>query len=233
MRDWYKTPMPVLNVLRQILPPGLKKPVRKTIKFFRYSYRRVAITIPVMQNRPIKIILGAAETSQAGWYSTNEQWLDITRADHWANVFGGRKILTNMVAEHVFEHLTYEEAQRTLKNISDHMEAGGRIRIAVPDGYNPNPEYIRHVGIAGIGDDAADHKQLLNVDVLAGLLSEAGFNPAQLEGYKADGTLVQNDYSANDGYIWRSRINHKDAANQKPWIFPDAQTSLIVDGIKR
>lgn len=218
--------------IKQALPTGLKKPVRKGLKFIRYTYRRALITIPVMRSEPIKIILGAAETSQDGWYSTNEQWLDITRADHWENIFRGKKILTNMVAEHVFEHLTYEECQRTLKNIANHMEKGGRIRIAVPDGYNPSPEYLRHVGIAGIGDDAADHKQLLNVDILTGLLKEAGFTPAHLEGYTKSGELVQKTPPREEGFIWRSRSNHAAQDNHKPWSFPDAQTSLIVDGVK-
>ena len=224
--------MALISSLKKILPTGLKKPVRKGFKFIRYTYRRAMITIPVMRNEPIRIILGAAETSQAGWYSTNEQWLDITRADHWKNIFGGKRILTHMVAEHVFEHLTYEECQRTLKNIADHMEKGGRMRIAVPDGYNRNPEYLRHVGIGGIGDDAADHKQLLTIDILTRLLSEAGFAVTHVEGYTSGGELIQNPYSKEDGFIWRSRVNHTLQDNQKPWSFPDAQTSLIVDGVK-
>ena len=224
--------MSLISALKKSLPIGLKKPVRKSLKFIRYTYRRVLITIPVLRNQPIRIILGAAETSQEGWYATNEQWLDITRADHWKNVFHGKKILTNMVAEHVFEHLTYEECQRTLRNISNHMEKEGRIRIAVPDGYNPDPEYLRHVGICGIGDDAADHKQLLNVDILSGLLSEAGFAPTHIEGYTKSGELIQKPHTREDGFIWRSRINHTAQDNKKPWAFPDAQTSLIIDGIK-
>ena len=224
--------MTILATIKKSLPTGLKKPVRKSLKFIRYTYRRAAINIPVIRSQPIRIILGAAETSQDGWYATNEQWLDITRADHWRNVFHGKRLLTHMVAEHVFEHLTYEECQRTLENISNHMEQGGRVRIAVPDGYNPNPDYIRHVGIAGIGDDAADHKQLLNVDVLSGLLSEAGFAVTHIEGYTKDGGLVQKPHAREDGFIWRSRANHSAQDNHKPWSFPDAQTSLIVDGVK-
>lgn len=224
--------MSLLTAIKKTLPPGLKKPVRKSLKFIRYTYRRAMITIPVLQGQPIRIILGAAETYQDGWYSTNEQWLDITRTDHWRNVFKCKKLLTHMVAEHVFEHLSYEECQRTLKNISDHMEKGGRIRIAVPDGYNPDPEYLRHVGIAGIGDDAADHKQLLNVDILSGLLQEAGFEVSHLEGYTKTGELIKKPYLKEDGFIWRSRVNHAVQDNKKPWSFPDAQTSLIVDGVK-
>ena len=38
-------------------------------------------------------------------------------------------------AEHVFEHLTWDEARAALANISQYLKDGGRIRIAVPDGY--------------------------------------------------------------------------------------------------
>lgn len=223
-RSGYKGAM-----LRRLLPKPLKRLGRKAIKTVKYEYRRARIRGPVARGQNIKIILGAAETFQEGWYSTNENWLDIARADHWEKVFGKKPLVTRAVAEHVFEHLTYEEAQRALKHIYEHMPKGGRIRVAVPDGYNPNPEYIRHVGIAGIGDDAADHKQLLNVDVLTGLIASAGFTPVHIEGYTKSGTLIQNEYDPRDGFIKRSRRNH---GENMPWSFPDADTSLIVDGIK-
>ena len=216
-------------MLRKILPRPVKAFGRKTIKFVRYNYRRLSIMLPVLQRQPIKIILGAAETSQPGWYPSNESWLDITSQTDWQAVFGGQALLTHAVAEHVFEHLTVQEAEQALRHIYAHLGPGGRLRIAVPDGYNPNPDYLRHVGIGGIGDDAADHKQLLNVDVLQDLMQRAGFKTTQLEGYRADGTLVQNAYDDADGFIKRSR---KHAGDQSPWSFPDAETSLIVDGVK-
>lgn len=218
-------------MIRKLLPKPLKKLARKSIKAVKYRYRRELIKIPVARDESIKIILGAAETFQDGWYSSNENWLDIANPTHWQNVLHGKKLLTHACAEHVFEHLTYNECQIALKNIYNAMKSGGRLRIAVPDGYNPNPEYIRHVGINGIGDDASDHKQLLNVDVLSKLLIEAGFAASAVEYYDKDGTLHANPFNKEDGYIKRSRNNIK--SGEKPvWSFPDAETSLIVDGLK-
>ena len=167
-----------------------------------------------------------------GGIQSNENWLDIANPAHWQNVMQGKQLLTHgHAAEHVFEHLTYDECQIALKNIYQSMKSGGRLRIAVPDGYNPNPEYIRHVGINGIGDDASDHKQLLNVDVLSKLLTDAGFATTAVEYYDKDGTLHTNPFNKADGYIKRSRNNIK--SGEKPvWSFPDAETSLIVDGLK-
>jgi len=218
-----------MSGLKRLLPLTLRERLRAVRKAVRYRYRRVAMARAVARGRPMKIILGAAETGQEGWRSTNEQWLDITRAEDWAAVFGGRKLLTHVVAEHVFEHLTEEGARRALGHIRAHMLPHGRLRIAVPDGYHPDPVYLRHVGIAGIGDDAADHKQLLNVDSLSRMMREAGFETVQVEGYGADGRLFAQSWSPQDGYIWRSRQN----SPQGSWDFVDAATSLIVDGTLR
>ncbi len=214
---------------KNIIGP-IKKILRQLIKQVKYRYRRLLIKAPIAYSKPMKIILGAAETHQTGWYSTNEQWLNITRADHWNTIFKSKSLITHAVAEHVLEHLSYAECQIALCFLHAHMMPGGRVRIAVPDGYNPNPEYIRHVGINGIGDDAADHKQLLNAEVLSTLLQEAGFVPHHLEGFDRFGRLIQEPYAKSDGFIWRSRV--VGTPMQKPWVFPDAGTSLIVDGIK-
>lgn len=166
----------MVSALKRVLPIWLKDLLRRIIKIFKYRYRRFAISRPVSRGEKIRIIAGAAETFQVGWYSTNEQWLDVTDPADWQRVFHGKRLIAHAVAEHVFEHLTYDECRKALANISSHMVDGGRVRIAVPDGYHPDEDYLRHVGIDGIGGDAADHKQLLNVDVLFQLFREAGIN---------------------------------------------------------
>lgn len=218
-------------MIKKIIPKPAKILARKVVKFFKYRYRQIAIQVPVRLGQQVRVILGAAETHQPGWFSTNENWLDITNPTHWQRVFGGQALVTHAVAEHVFEHLTYDEAARALQLIHQHMPAGGRLRIAVPDGYNPDPTYIRHVGINGIGDDAADHKQLLNVDVLSDLLQKNGYMPVLIEGYSKKGELLQHPYSPADGYVMRSRANPK-LKDRKHWDFVDAETSLIIDGIR-
>jgi predicted SAM-dependent methyltransferase len=224
--------MNLVSGIKKLLPRGFKRRLRDLAKYCRYRARRFVIAWPVARGECIKIIVGAAETSQPGWYSTNEQWLDIAKQADWDAVFSGRRLITHVVAEHVFEHLTYEECGWALANMSVHMAAGARIRIAVPDGYHPDPIYLAHVGIAGIGDDAADHKQLLNADILSGLLRDGGFEPTVIEGFTRDGRLITEPYSADDGSIRRSRVNNG-AGAAATWTFVDADTSLIVDGVKQ
>lgn len=177
----------------------------------------------------MKIIVGAAETHQKGWLATNEQWLDITKEEDWYRYFKDEKRISHIVAEHVFEHLTLEEAKAALVNMSKRLTHDGRIRIAVPDGYNPDKVYIEHVDIGGVGDDASDHKQLLNIDIIRKIMLDCELTPNHIEGYTRDGQLVQQIWLAQDGFIQRSRQNKL----VKKWQFPDAATSLIVDGMKK
>ena len=216
-------------LMKKLIPARLRAGIRRLIKAVRYRHRRLRIARAVRAGEPIKVILGAAQTWQAGWYATNEQWLDITRAADWRQVFKGRRMISHVVAEHVFEHLTPDQCRGALRHIHDHLVEGGRLRIAVPDGYNPSEEYRRHVAVGGIGDDADDHKQLLNADSLYALLAEAGFEPRLVEGYDRRGNLVRGSWSPDDGFIRRSRANPDSGA----WGFVDANTSLIIDAVKR
>ena len=214
-------------IVKALVPAPVRQRLRLVRKSVRYTYRKVRIRNAVRRNQPLKIIVDAAETWRPGWYSTNEQRLDVASAGDWEATFGGRRLLTHVVAEHVFEHLTYDKAAEALRLIAHHLQPGGRVRIAAPDGFHPDPTYIRHVGIEGIGDDAADHKQLLTADVLRGLVTDAGFKATLVEGFERDGRLVQTPWRAEDGYIWHSRQNPSTAV----FDFVDAETSLIVDGV--
>jgi len=218
-----------VTMAKGFLPASLRRTIRGVIKKIRYRFRLYKIKSAIRKSNGLKIIVGAAESHQKGWFSTNEQWLDITKEIDWIRLFRGKIILTHVVAEHVFEHLTPNETHKALCNICRHLNVGGRIRIAVPDGYNPSEEYIEHVRVGGRGDDAADHKQLLDQDSLKKYLMDAGLSSIEVvEGYDKDGFLTSNSWSSENGYIRRSRQN----GDSVDWGFPDASTSLIVDAWK-
>ena len=218
-----------MTMAKGFLPASLRRMIRGVIKKIRYRFRLYKIKSAIRKSNGLKIIVGAAESHQKGWFSTNEQWLDITKEIDWIRLFRDKMILTHVVAEHVFEHLTPNETHKALCNICRHLNDGGRIRIAVPDGYNPSEEYIEHVRVGGRGDDAADHKQLLDQDSLKKYLMDAGLSSIEVvEGYDKDGFLTSNSWSSENGYIRRSRQNE----DSVDWGFPDASTSLIVDAWK-
>lgn len=223
--------MKFIELLRSGSPVWVKSSARKLRKACRYRWREWTLRRPVRQGKVIKIIVGAAETWRSGWYATNEQWFDIASKADWAKNFRGKFLLSHVVAEHVFEHLTPAETEIALEQIAKHLLPGGRLRIAVPDGYHPDPIYRAHTCVGGIGDDASDHKQVFNVDSLTEVLESAGLKCIHVEGYRNDGQLILTSYSTDDGYIWRSRLNRADSV-KLPWRFPDSDTSLIVDAVK-
>lgn len=57
----------------------------------------------------MKLIIGAGGITQPGWLSLEETDLDITQADQWAAHFAPNS-LDAIFAEHVWEHLTLNEA---------------------------------------------------------------------------------------------------------------------------
>ena len=146
-------------------------------------------------------------------------------------IFKHKDRISNLLSEHVFEHLTFKELENTLKLSNNYLKKGGKLRIAVPDGYNPHDEYIQNVKIEGIGADAQDHKQLLNYDILKKLLENNNFECFILEGYK-NNKLIINKFSDFDGYIIRTRKRDRKSKDSK-WNFIDSNTSLIIDAIKK
>ena len=183
-------------------------------------------------NNDVNLILGAALTTQKGWFSTNEEWFDISQKSHWENLFHSKKRVKRIVAEHVFEHLTLNEMRFALNLIYKNLVNGGSLRIAVPDGNNPNKEYRKHCGINGIGADASDHKQFITFELLSNEIQKIGFKFILKEGYIQNRKLIQENINSELGIIMRSRNNKINIKSKEGWSFPDANSSLIIDCFK-
>lgn len=176
----------------------------------------------------MKIIVGAQSTQQFGWTSFQKNDLDIRDERSWARQFLSNS-LDAILAEHVLEHLTYYEAAQAVRNCFKYLKPNGYFRIAVPDGFHPEPNYIAWVRpMTGWNGD--DHKFLFNYKNLCELLFDAGFIVRPLEWYDERGTFHQQLWNMRDGVITRS----KDAIWSKfLGIVVNAKyTSLIVDAIK-
>lgn len=218
---------------RLSFPKELRILFRKTIKFFYYKFRFINLKLYLIFSRnQVNLILGAALTRQKGWFSTNEEWLDITKEKDWNKLFNSKQRLRKVLAEHVFEHLTLSEMQKSLKIIYKNMILGGSLRIAVPDGNNPNIEYRKYCGINGIGADASDHKQFITFELLRKELSRIGFQVQLVEGYLKNKKLISRKFNNDLGFVIRSRRNLNNISYKNGWDFPDANSSLIVDCFK-
>ena len=223
----------IIYFYRQIFSKELRIIIKKLIKFFYYKFRFINLKLYlIFSNNHVNLILGAALTKQNRWFSTNEEWLDISKEKDWERLFNSKKRVRRILAEHVFEHLTLEEMQNALNLIHKNMILGGSLRVAVPDGNNPNNEYRKNCGIKGIGPDASDHKQFITFELLKEEASKVGFEVDLIEGYLENKKLVVKQFDYDLGYIMRSRSNFKNSFSKEGWDFPDANTSLIVDFFK-
>lgn len=180
----------------------------------------------VQRGEPTRIVVGAGHTEYEGWLSTNIDTLDLRSEEDWKKQVGETR-LDRVLAEHVWEHLTPADGITALKHIADHLKPGGIVRIAVPDGNHPDPDYIEHVRPGGKGAGADDHKILYTAAILAAAMREAGLVPTVLEYWDEEGEFHAIDWDPADGMIRRSlRFDPRNAGGRPVY------TSLIVDGVK-
>ena len=223
----------ITYLYRHSFPKDLRIFFRKLIKFFYYKFRFINLKLNlIFTKKYVNLIIGAALTKQKGWFSTNEEWLDIARENHWNRLFNSKKRVRKVLAEHVFEHLTLKEMRNALKLIYENMILGGSLRVAVPDGNNPNLEYRKNCGIDGIGADAEDHKQFITFELFREEALKVGFQVKLIEGYLKNEKLISEEFDYDLGYVMRSRRNINNLSSKEGWDFPDANTSLIVDCFK-
>lgn len=176
--------------------------------------------------RPKKIIVGAGGTTQKGWKSTEKKFLDLLKRENWENNFE-QGSLKAILAEHVWEHLTKVEGKVAAKNCYDFLRKGGYLRVAVPDGFHPSPEYIKWVMPQGVGSGADNHKVLYNFKSLSSLFRSVGFKVKLLEYFDEKGRFHSKHWKVEDGFIKRSSRFDKRNINS-----PLKYTSLILDAIK-
>lgn len=181
--------------------------------------------------KEIRIVIGAGEyNNNPGWLLTQEEELNLLIRPMWEKRFNEESI-TAILAEHVWEHMTYEEGVIAAKNCYEFLKPDGYIRCAVPDGYFPNEEYQETVQVGGPGPKdhpAASHKIVYNYTTFKQMFKDAGFQVRLLEYCDEKGKFHYQPWNKEDGLIYRSlRYDHR---NQDGVIH---SVSLIVDAIKK
>lgn len=135
--------------------------------------------------------------------------------------------IDRILSEHCWEHLSEDEAEKANTNCFTFLKSGGRLRIAVPDGFHIDPDYIEYVRPGGKGLGSEDHKVLYNYKTAKKLLEHAGFKVELLEYWDENGQFHFREWFSEDGHVRRSRIH--DTRNQDGSL---TYTSLILDAIK-
>ncbi len=176
---------------------------------------------------PLRIVVGSSHVFDDGWIPTNVQYLNLLIDEHWQHAFRDHPIDT-VLAEHVWEHLSPADGRAAAVNCYRYLKPGGRLRIAVPDGHHPDPEYIEFVRPGGSGPGASDHHTLYTCESICDMLSSVGFNVDLLEYYDADGKFHAAQWDQADGRVHRCANWTETLADGRKMSY----SSLIVDGRK-
>lgn len=117
----------------------------------------------VTKQDEIKVVVGAgAFNNNPGWIQTQEDELNLLDKTTWESRFDNNSI-SAILAEHVWEHLTYEEGVDVAKVCYKFLKPSGHIRCGVPDAFFQDETYQNIVKVGGPGPKdhpAASHKIL-------------------------------------------------------------------------
>ena len=213
--------------IKRLLRPVYAAPLRRFRRWsgIRVEQRRIReeASGAWRHGRAVKVIIGAGSTRYPGWIATDIPAFNALLPAHWARLFP-RGSIDRMLAEHVFEHLTEAQLGDFLAMARGYLAAGGRIRIAVPDGHLPDPAYIAAVRPGGSGTGADDHKVLYTGERISEVIAAQGYRIDLLEYFDADGVFHRQHWSAEDGIVKRSAAHDRRNTDGKL-----RYTSLIVD----
>ncbi|HEX8547922.1 MAG TPA: hypothetical protein VF691_13230 [Cytophagaceae bacterium] len=208
------------DLLRKILRP-LYYLYIETTRFLLFKRE-----LKKSKDKKLKIVVGSSGIFEKGWIPTEYHFLNLLKDEHWLKYFKPDSIDT-IVAEHVWEHLSKSDGMIAATTCFKYLKGGGRLRVAVPDGFHPDPQYIEYVRPGGIGAGAHDHKVLYNHKTFSEIFLHAGFNVELLEYFDEDKKFQAKDWSNEHGYIHRSiRYDQRNAGGKTNY------TSLIIDAIK-
>lgn len=213
-----------MKFLSKILTKGFYKflkGIQLRIRIFRNSSSK------------IRVVIGSGGVFEKGWIPTNIETIDISNEKNWRKYFKENSI-DIILAEHVWEHLTLEKSIISAKIIFKYLKPGGYMRIAVPDGYHPDPDYINKVNVT---EDVIElqnpdsHKVLYNYMSLEEIFVKAGFKVHLLEYYDETGFFNYKEWDKDGGIIYRS--------SRYKFLRPDISilkmpnfSSLIADVVK-
>lgn len=192
-------------VVKKFMTPLLPRPIFKALRSYRTVLRKAALKRK-LGSVPLRLILGAGGTSIEGWVSSEAEHLNLLDPGSWETLLAPESV-DAMLAEHVWEHLTLDDGLRAAKICYRYLKPGGYIRVAVPDGLHPDPEYREFIKVGGVGGGGAlgGHLVVYRYFELAKLFEAAGFDTTLFEYHQENGNLVSRDWDPAQGIIRRSK----------------------------
>lgn len=177
-----------------------------------------------------RIIIGAGETRYEGWTSTQEKNFNILDFDNMKTSCELESV-DAFLAEHVWEHMTYEDGIIAARNCFKFLKPGGYVRCAVPDLNFNNEWYQNMVQVGGPGPKdhpAYSHKILYDYQQLIKVFEQAGFDVELLEYCDEKNNFNYKYWNPLDGYIGRSfRFDTRNSNESLGMV------SIIIDAKKK
>lgn len=193
----------------------------------RSFFKKIRLKLYFLKKKKLKFNVGSAGVNfDSTWYATDIDTLNLTKEKDWKKLLFFLRV-DNIMAEHVWEHLSFGDTEFANKNCFKFLKKGGILRIAVPDGFHPDKEYIDYVKPGGNGAGADDHKILYNYISMKKSLEKVGFTVKLLEYWDENAKFHCVEWTDDGGRINRSK--RYDKRNQNGSL---NYTSLIVDAIK-
>jgi predicted SAM-dependent methyltransferase len=151
-------------------------------------------------------VVGAGRTAYDGWVSTNPPQLDLLHPETWVEFLEGRKV-DALLCEHVWHLLTPKQADFAARLCLRHLAENGYLRLAVPDGFHPAPDYIDWVKPGGTGPSTPDHRVLYTYRSLSACMEAAGFAVTLLEYFDESHMFHRRGWNPADGFVRRSALH--------------------------
>jgi predicted SAM-dependent methyltransferase len=199
---------------------------QRPLWYLKIQRKRYQLKNSLKNQQSVRIVVGASNVYQSGWIPTEIHTLNMLNPQDWSRYFKPDSI-DAILGEHVWEHLTPEEGRQAARYCYKYIKPGGYLRVAVPDGCHPDPDYINHVRPGGIGAGSDDHKVLYTHQTFREVFESVGFTVELLEYFDEAGEFHYTEWQPEDGKIRRSkRFDWRNEHNTLSY------TSLIIDAKK-
>jgi predicted SAM-dependent methyltransferase len=219
--------------MRQLLRklPGvwrIRRAINKTLRWYNrhFGARRFKRKLAISPKK--QIVVGSSRRYDTGWIPTEIDFLNLLKPADWDRFFQ-RDSIDAILAEHVWEHLTPEEARSAAATCFKYLRPGGYLRVAVPDGLHPDPTYRQWVKVGGAlpGQPGNDHKVLYTYRTLSELFKGCGFRVVLYEYFNEAGKFCYQEWDERGGKIHRSK-RFEERNREGRLVF----TSIVLDAFK-
>ena len=217
------------------LPDAIRDPLVRWKRQHQHSklerLQRSELKHQLQKHSIKKVIVGSSNTKFDGWVSTNKINLNLLNETDWLRYFK-RDPIDAILAEHVWEHLTPDQALIAAAQCFKFLKPGGYLRVAVPDGNHNDPSYIEWVRPGGNGPGSDDHRVLYTHETFSQLFSSVGFEVNLLEYFDNQGEFHSTDWDTEAGMIQRSKMFDKQLFDRSKSGGNFEFTSIILDARK-